>query len=92
MLLLLLTGLVGTTHACTHAQYEEHVNVLVWDEGLELPVSVAPLAWLPQKNAIVTAPYVASASLTRATTGAAGIEFRRSGSSRHAIQLPDNHD
>ena len=69
------------------------MNVLVWDDGLELPVSVAPLAWLPQKNAIVTAPYVASAALTRATTGASTIVFRRSGSARHAIQLSNgNHD
>lgn len=64
---------------------------MVWDDNLELPVSIAPLAWIPQKNAIVTAPYIASAALTSATIGSGGIEFRRSSSTRHPIKLP-THD
>ena len=64
---------------------------MIWDNHIELPVSVAPLAWVPQRNELVAAPYIASTALTE-TTAAGSSEIRATPSSiaRHPILLP--HD
>ena len=64
------------------------MNVVVWDNHIDLPVGVAPLAWNPERNELITAPYVASTSLTEASTGAAEIRSTRSTVTRHRIILP----
>ena len=64
------------------------MNVMMWDNRVRLPDGVTPLAWIPQRSELVTAPYVASTALTQATSGAAEIRSTGSTVARHQILLP----
>ena len=71
----------------TVVQKERGVNVVVWDNLLDPPVGAASLAWLPDRNELVTAPYVATKALTEATAGAAEIRTTSATVAKHPILL-----